>query len=82
MHNAPWSPQVLRGEIPQSYDLPRAAVAGALTFCYVPTASDVVIFSSRNPHEVVGGPAAQGRDRIGIGSFLGRMPDRSLVMWA
>ena len=82
VHNAPWSPSVKSGEIPQSYDLPRAAVAGATTFTYAPTAGDVVIFNSRNPHEVMGGPADQGRDRIGIGSFIGRMPDRSLVMWA
>ncbi len=82
VHNTPWSPQVLPGEIPQSYDLPRTAVAGATMFCYAPTAGDVVLFNSRNPHEVMGGPADQGRDRIGIGSFFGRMPDRSLVMWA
>ena len=82
VHNAPWSPAVKPGEIPQSYDLPRAAVAGASTFTYAPTAGDVVIFNSRNPHEVMGGPADQGRDRIGIGSFIGRMPDQSLVMWA
>ena len=82
VHNAPWSPAVKPSEIPQSYDLPRTGVAGATTFCYAPTAGDVVLFNSRNPHEVMGGPADQGRDRIGIGSFLGRMPDRSLVMWA
>jgi len=82
VHNAPWSPEVKPGQIPQSYDLPRAAVAGATTFTYAPTAGDVVIFNSRNPHEVMGGPADQGRDRIGIGSFIGRMPDQSLVMWA
>ena len=64
------------------YNLPREVVAGAPTFTYAPTAGDVVLFNSRNPHEVAGGPLAQGRDRIGIGSFLGRMPDRSLAMWS
>ncbi len=49
---------------------------------YAPTAGDVVLFNARNPHEVAGGPADQGRDRIGIGSFIGRMPDRSLMLWS
>ena len=82
VHNALCSPEVKPGGIPQSYDLPRAAVAGATTFAYAPSAGDVVIFNCRNPHEVMGGPADQGRDRIGIGSFIARMPDQSLVMWA
>lgn len=82
VHNAPWSPQAAPGEIPKSYDLPREVVAGANTFTYAPTAGDVVLFNSRNPHEIAGGPPAQGRDRISIGSFVGRMPDRSLVLWS
>lgn len=82
LYNAPWSPVVSAGEIPQSYNLPREIVADAPTFTYAPTAGDVVLFNSRNPHEVAGGPPGQGRDRIGIGSFLGRMPDRSLAMWS
>lgn len=82
LHNLPWTPAVRENEIPQSYDLPRDMVAGATTFTYPPTAGDVVIFNSRNPHEVIGGPPVAGRDRISMGSFLGRMPDRSLVMWS
>ena len=82
LHNAPWTPVLTPGEIPQSYDLPRGEVAGAPNFSYRPSAGDVVLFNSRNPHEVAGGPLEPGRDRISIGSFLGRMPDRSLAMWA
>ena len=81
LHNAPWTPAVGPGEIPQSYNLPRDIVAGAATFTYAPTAGDVVIFNARNPHEITGGPPEPGRDRISIGSFIGRMPDRSLAMW-
>ena len=82
VHNAPWSPKIVAGEIPQSYGLPRDCIAGARSFTYAPTAGDVVLFNARNPHEVAGGPADQGRDRIGIGSFIGRMPDRSLMLWS
>ena len=82
VHNAPWSPTVAPGEIPKSYDLPREVIAGANALTYAPTAGDVVLFNSRNPHEIAGGPPEPGRDRISIGSFVGRMPDRSLVLWS
>jgi hypothetical protein len=82
VHNAPWTPSVAPGEIPKSYDLPREVVAGAPAFTYEPTPGDVVIFNSRNPHEIAGGTALPGRDRISIGSFIGRMPDGQLVLWS
>ena len=82
IYNAPWSPVMIPGEIPQSYDLPRELVAHAPSFTYAPTPGDVVIFNTRNPHEIAGGPPVAGRDRISIGSFIGRMPDGSLGLWA
>jgi len=81
VHNAPWSPQVAPGEIPRSYALDRAIVEGAPRLVYRPTAGDVVLFNSRNPHEVAGGVAGQG-SRISVGSFVGRMPDGRLVLWS
>ncbi len=82
VHHAPWTPEMKPGEIPQSYNLPRDVVDGAETFTFAPNAGDVVIFNTRNPHEIAGGEAAPGRERISIGSFIGRLPDRNLVMWA
>jgi hypothetical protein len=82
VHHAPWTPVMRAGEIPQSYDLPRDTVAGAETFTFTPDLGDVVIFNTRNPHEIAGGEAAPGRDRISIGSFIGRLPNRDLVMWS
>lgn len=82
VHNAPWNPAAAPGEIPQSYNLPREVVAGARSVTYDPTPGDVVIFNARNPHEIAGGPPAPGRERISIGSFIGRMPDGSLVLWS
>lgn len=82
VHNAPWNPAVAPGEIPQSYNLPREVVAGARSATYDATPGDVVLFNARNPHEISGGAALPGRDRISIGSFIGRMPDGSLVLWS
>lgn len=82
IHNAPWSPLVTAGEIPKSYGLDREVVEGAPTFTYSPTVGDVVIFNTRNPHEISAGTPAPGKDRVSIGSFIGRMPDRSLVLWS
>lgn len=82
VYNAPWNPQVKLGEIPQSYGLDHSLVEDAPKFTYRPTAGDVVIFNTRNPHEIAPGTAAPGGSRVSIGSFIGRMPDRSLALWA
>lgn len=82
VHNAPWNP-VMEGDVPpQSYDLPREVVAGAETYTFSPDMGDVVIFNTRNPHEISGGVAAEGRNRISIGAFIGRMPNKELFMWS
>ncbi len=82
VYNAPWSPQPAPGEIPKSYGLDRSLVEGAPRVRYRPTAGDVVIFNTRNPHEIEPGTARPGGSRVSIGSFVGRMPDGRLVLWA
>jgi len=82
VHNRPWNPEVVDGEIPRSYGFGREVVAGAVPFRYEATAGDVVLFNTRNPHEVAGGQVAPGGSRVSIGSFIGRMPDRRLVLWS
>ncbi len=82
VHNAPWAPQVESGEIPQSYGLSPSLVEDAPKFVYAPTAGDVVIFNTRNPHEIAPGTTVPGGSRVSIGSFVGRLPDQSLVLWA
>ena len=82
VHNRPWNPEVVGGEIPRSYGFGREVVAGAVPFRYEATAGDVVLFNTRNPHEVAGGQVAPGGSRVSIGSFIGRMPDRRLVLWS
>ena len=82
VHNAPWSPEVKPGDIPKSYGLDADLVAGSPKAVYQATAGDVVIFNTRNPHEIAGGVAKPGGSRISIGSFLGRMPDEQLMLWS
>ena len=81
IYNRPWTP-VMEADIPpQSYDLPLDIVEGADAFEYSGEPGSVVLFNSRNPHLVSAGGAGSG-DRISIGSFVGRMPDGALVLWA
>jgi len=82
VYNSPWNPEIVPGEIPQSYGLDRTLIEGAPHFAYRPTAGDVVIFNTRNPHEIGPGTAKPGGSRVSIGSFVGRMPDNRLVLWA
>lgn len=82
VYNSPWDPEVTTGEIPKSYGLDRSLAEGAPCFTYSPTAGDVVIFNTRNPHEIAPGTAKPGGSRVSIGSFVGRMPDNRLVLWA
>lgn len=80
VHNRPWTVEVRPGEEPpMSYGLSDEAIAGSESVRYSAAAGDVVIFNSRNPHEVTPG---EGGERLQIGSFVGRMPDRSLVLWS
>jgi hypothetical protein len=81
VHNAPWTPVIEPGVPPTSYGLPPESVAGSESFQYAPTVGDVVLFNSRNPHEVSPGHPADGRGRLQIGSFIGRLPDQSLALF-
>ncbi|MCW5749990.1 MAG: hypothetical protein KIT81_02500 [Alphaproteobacteria bacterium] len=82
VHNAPWAPECAPGEIPKSYGLSYDIVEGAPKFTFKAIAGDVVIFNTRNPHEIAAGVAGPRRNRVSIGSFIGRMPDRQLVLWS
>jgi len=82
VHNAPWDPRIAAGEIPKSYGLEPELVEGAPKAVYKASAGDVVLFNTRNPHEISGGTPKPGGSRISIGSFVGRMPDGELVLWS
>ena len=80
LYNRPWIAEVRPGEEPpMSYGLSDEMIAGAASARYAAGAGDVVIFNSRNPHEVSPG---KGGERLQIGSFIGRQSDGSLVLWS
>ncbi|MSO66031.1 MAG: hypothetical protein EXQ85_09620 [Alphaproteobacteria bacterium] len=79
--NRPWNVRAEAGkEPPMSYGLGNDVIEGAEHWTYKAMAGDVVLFNSRNPHEVA--PGRDGRNRLQIGSFIGRMPDRSMMFWS
>ena len=64
-----------------SYGLSENHILGSQKFDYKPITGDVVIFNSRNPHEVSAGNIGD-RDRLQIGSFIGRLPNNDMVLWS
>jgi hypothetical protein len=82
VHNNPWNVQPEEGkDPPMSYGLDDSHVAGSEAVSYAPATGDVVLFNSRNPHEVSAG-APGGKDRLQIGSFVGRLPGGDMVLWS
>jgi hypothetical protein len=75
----PATPEDGRRGLPPS-DL--AATPQNESFSFRPAKGDVIFFNPRNPHKVAAGDASRGSNRISVGSFVGRHPDRGLIMWA
>lgn len=82
IHNRPWNVIPEEGkDPPMSYGLDDSHVAGAESVSYAPVTGDVVLFNSRNPHDVSAGVPGGG-GRLQIGSFLGRLPGGDMVFWS
>jgi hypothetical protein len=82
VHNRPWTVEPEEGkDPPMSYGLDGSHVAGAESVTYAPVTGDVVFFNTRNPHSVSAGIAG-ARDRLQIGSFVGRLPKGDMVLWS
>ena len=79
-YNNPWTPEIRGDEIPESFPLPRSSTEGAERFVIEITAGDVVLFNTRNPHEIL--PSKGDEPRISLGTFLGRLPEGDLLMWS
>ena len=82
VYNAPWTPEMKNGEPPQSYGLLVDDFKSVETFEYTAVVGDVVIFNTRNPHEVSPVKGRSDAGRLQVGSFIGRMPDQSLVLFS
>ena len=82
IYNRPWNVNITKGEDPpMSYGLSDEHILGSEKFSYKPISGDVVIFNSRNPHEVSPGNL-NDNERLQIGSFIGRLPDNNLLLWS
>ena len=79
VYNRPWTPDLQAYQIPGSYGYRDAMVAGCESVTIEPATGDLVFFNSRNPHSVASGT---GADRITVSSFVGRVPNSSLVLWS
>ncbi len=82
IYNAPWAPEMKDDEPPQSYGLYSGDFEGVESFEYSAAVGDVVLFNSRNPHEVSAGQGVGEEGRLQIGSFVGRVSDQSLVLFS
>jgi hypothetical protein len=80
IHNRPYRVAPKPGRRVEIEGFDRSYVAGAETHVYAPGKGDVVVFNSHNPHEWTA--VATGERRMGIGSYLGRLPDGNFVYWS
>jgi hypothetical protein len=80
VHNRPYRVAAIPGRRVEIEGFDRAYVAGAETHVYAPAKGDVVVFNSHNPHEWTA--AVAGERRMGIGSYVGRLPDGNFVYWS
>jgi hypothetical protein len=81
VYNRPWATDrnVSTPEIFMSAE----SVADAERVTFEPTVGDVVMFNNRNPHEW---PPSENLDdgtrRLGLGTFLARLPDESIILYS
>jgi hypothetical protein len=80
--NHHFEPPVPAGNYYEISPLDPARVAASEHHTFAPAPGDLIMFNSRNPHRVHFNPNDDGTRRMGIGSFIGRRPDGSLVLWS
>lgn len=76
----PWTPDSETYAIPGSYAYDPSLVEGCRSVSLEPEESDLIFFNSRNPHLIQAGGGT--KQRISVSSFVGRTPERDLVLWS
>lgn len=80
VHNRPYRVKTDPGARIEIEGFDRTYVEGAETHVYAPHKGDVVLFNSHNPHEW---SAVEGdQRRMGISTYLGRLPDGNFIYWS
>lgn len=78
VYNRQWQPEDEKFKISGSYGYNHSLVAKSEVKENMPVVGDLVIFNSRNFHEVLPGVG----ERITISSFIGKMPEGDLIFWS
>lgn len=78
VHNRQWCTNDEKYKLPNSYGYDPSLVENSQTKYIAPVLGDLVLFNSRNFHQVLPG---QG-ERITMSSFIGRVPTGDLVFWS
>ena len=78
VYNRQWQPDDEKYKTPGSYGYDSSLVTKSEVKHNIPLTGDLVIFNSRNFHEVLPGIG----ERITISSFIGKMPGGDLVFWS
>lgn len=78
VHNRQWGLHHERQRLPNSYGYDPLVVKDVESHSITPKIGDLVIFNSRNFHEV---KPAEG-DRLTMSSFIGYLKDKKYVLWS
>lgn len=80
LHNRPYRVQTAPDSEVEIEGFSRSYVEGAETHVYTPAKGDVVMFNSHNPHEWTA--VDEGQRRMGVSTYIGRMPDGNFIYWS
>lgn len=80
IHNRPYRVDTAPGGKVEIEGFDRSYVAGAETHVYAPARGDVVMFNSHNPHEWTA--VDNGQRRMGVSTYIGRLPDGNFIYWS
>ena len=78
VYNRPWTSALERFKIPDSYGYRHELLEGSQHFTYRPTLGDVLIFNTRNFHEV----DRSNGNRVTVTSAMGLFDDGALKLWS
>jgi hypothetical protein len=80
VHNRPYRVKTKPGEKVEIEGFGRSYVDGAETHVYTPVMGDVIMFNSHNPHEWTA--VEIGQRRMGVSTYIGRLPDGNFIYWS
>lgn len=80
LHNRPYRVNRSPGGKVEIEGFDRSYVDGAETYIYTPAKGDVILFNSHNPHEWTA--VDHGQRRMGVSTYIGRMPDGNFIYWS